>query len=107
MCGRGDDVSVFQRIVQQSGGYEPGGVSHINHKNGAYFIGYFAHAGIVPFARVSRGSADNQFRTFAQGYLFHHVIIDVSGIFFHTVLQRVEHQSGEIYGASVRKVASM
>ena len=34
---------------------------HVNHQQSAYFIGDFAHAGIVPLAAVGRTATDDEF----------------------------------------------
>ena len=107
VSGRGDDVGILERILEQTGGDEAGGVSHIDHEDGADFVGNLTHAGVVPFARVGRCTADNQFRTLAQSHLFHHIVVDITGIFFHAVFERVEHQAREVHGASVRQVTAV
>ena len=42
-----------------------------------------------------------------QGDTFHLIVINVAGIFVHVVSQRIEHHAGEVYGASVGKVAAV
>ena len=105
--GRGDDVGIFERVVEQTGGDEAGGVSHVDHQEGSDFVGNLTHAGIVPFAGVGRGTADDEFGTLAQSHLFHHVVVDVARIFAHAVFERVEHQAREVDGAPVREVTAV
>ena len=105
--GRGDDVGILQRIVEQTGGDKAGGMSHVDHEDGTDFIGQTAHAGIVPFAAVGAGTTDDELRTLAACYLLHLFVVDEAGIFLNVVLKRLEHKAGEVDGASMGKVTAM
>ena len=59
MGGRSNDMSVFNRIIQQSGSNQTCRMSHIDHQDSSYFICDFAHTFVVPFARIGRGAADD------------------------------------------------
>ena len=52
MGGGGDDMGIFDRILQQSGGDKSGGVSHVDPKEGADLVSYGAHSLIVPLAGI-------------------------------------------------------
>ena len=105
--GRGDDVGILQRIVEQTGGDKAGGMSHVDHEDGTDFIGQTAHAGIVPFAAVGAGTTDDELRTLAACYPLHLFVVDEAGIFLNVVLKRLEHKAGEVDGASMGKVTAM
>ena len=47
---RGDDVGIFERVVEQTGGDKTCGMGHVDHKYCSDLVGDLAHAGIVPFA---------------------------------------------------------
>ena len=93
VSGRSDDVSIFHRVFEQTGSDETCRVSHINHKYGAHLIGDFAHAGIIPFARVGTCTTNNQFWLGAKGFAFHLVVVDKTGIFFYVIFHLIENQT--------------
>ena len=105
-CG-GDDMRVFQRIVEQSGGNQTGGVSHVDHEDGAYLIGNLTHAGIIPFTRIGARAAHNQLGMCAVGYFGHLVVINEAGVLLHIVTYGIEHKAREINRASVAQVTAV
>jgi len=50
-------------------------VSHIDHEESAYFIGNFAHAGVIPLAAVSATTTDNQFWFVLKSQFLHLVVV--------------------------------
>ena len=107
MGGGGYDVGVGQRVLQQTGGDETGGMGHVYHEDGADSVCHGTHAGVVPVAGICACSADNQFGAFAQACFFEGIIVDTSGFCIHVVFQGVEHQSGEVHGAAVAQMAAV
>ena len=81
-------MGVAQGVVEQSGSDEPRGVGHVYHEQGAHFVGYGTHALVIPLAGVGRAASDDEFRTFAQGYFFHLVVVDASGLARNVVFAR-------------------
>ena len=104
---RGDDVGIFERVVEQTCGDEAGGVGHVDHEDGADAVGDFTHAGIVPFAAVGAGAADDEFRALAQGYFLHLVVVDEAVLFAHVILEGVEDETREVDRAAVREVTAV
>ena len=100
-------MGIFQRVVEQTGSDESGRVSHVNHEQGAYFVGNATHASVVPFARICAGATHNQFWMYAASCFFHLVVVNKPGVFFHVVFHLVEHQSREVYWAAVRQVTAV
>ena len=100
-------MGIAQRVVELAGGDESGRVSHIYHKDGAYFVGKTAHAGVVPFAGVGRSSTDEKSRAFAAGNLFHLVIVYIAVVLAYAVVESLEHDTREIDGRAVREVPAL
>jgi len=78
-------MRIFQRIVKESGGNQPCGVSHVNHEHRSHPVCYGTHPGIIPFPGICRSSAHDQSGLFAKCNLLHHVIVDPTGLFPDTV----------------------
>ena len=100
-------MGVLERVFQQAGGDEAGRMGHVDHEDGANFVGYTAHAGIVPFARVGAGTSYNQFRVFFEGYALHLVVVHAAGFLIHIIAYGVEYQTREIHGAAVAQMAAV
>ena len=52
VCGAGDDVSVFNRIVEQTSGNESGWMCHVYHEYGSHTVCYLSHALVIPLTAV-------------------------------------------------------
>ena len=107
MGRRGDDVGVLKRVVEQSGSDESGGVCHVDHEQGADLVGDLTHALVVPVAGVGRGTADDQFRTLAEGHFFHLVVVHAARLLLHVVLQGVVEDARAVDGRTVREVSAV
>ena len=83
--GGGDDVGVFDGVVEQAGGDEAGGVCHVDHQDGADFVGQAAHAGIVPLAAVGAGAAHDELGALAACHFLHVVVVHKSGFGIHVI----------------------
>src|ERR1700691_2641404 len=55
---------------------ETGDVRHVENVDRANFVGDLAHAGKVPQARISAGSAHDDLWLFLEGNRFHLVVVD-------------------------------
>ena len=89
MSCRGHDVGILHRVVQQSGSYQSGRVGHVDHEQCTHFVGYLAHALVVPFAAVCRASADDELRFVLDGQLFHLVVVNAAGLAVEVVAYRI------------------
>ena len=100
-------MSILQRVVQQSGSNKSGWMCHVDHEDGTYLVGNFAHPFVVPFARISRSASDNHFRVFTKSHFLHLVVVHPSGFFVQIVLARSVDDARRIDSRSVRQVASV
>ena len=107
MGGAGDDVGIFERVVEQSGCDESGRMGHVDHQDGAHLVGDVAHAGIVPFAAIGRAAADDHLRPFAQGGLLHLVVIDASCLLIQVIFACVIENAAGVDGRTVREVPAV
>ena len=80
MGGGSDDMCIFYRIFEESGGNKSCRVSHVYHKEGANLVGNLTHALVVPFATVGRATADNELRLMFECETFHLVVVHTSGL---------------------------
>jgi len=78
VSGRGYDVSVLHRVVEQAGCDKACRVSHINHKQCANLVGNLTHALVVPLTAVGRATADDELRLVLFCQAFHFVIVNAS-----------------------------
>ena len=100
-------MRVFDGVLQQSCSNQTCGVRHVHHEDGAYLVCDFANAGIVPFAAVGRSACDDQFGTLGASFALQFVVIYQTVRLFYTVVQGVEHQSGEVNRRPMRKVSTV
>jgi len=89
---------MIKRTVQQAFGDEAGRMRHIAHDKSAYFIGNLTDTGIIPVAAVGGGAANDHLGLFRPRYFLHHVIINPSVLFFHTIEYGTIQLAGEIHG---------
>ena len=104
---RGDDMGVFHGVVQQPGGDQSGRVGHVHHQQGPHLVGDLAHALVVPFARIGRGAADDQFGFALQGFTLHSVVVDRAGLLVELVAYRPEVFARHVDRRTVREVSSV
>ena len=101
------DVCVFQRVFKQSGCDETCRVGHIDHEDGADFIGNLAEAGIVPFAAVCARAGDDELRLFGAGLLFHLFVVYTACFLVNSVADGLEHEAGKVHRTSVAEVSAV
>ena len=100
-------MRIFQRVVEQTGSDESGGVSHVDHKDGTTSVGNFAHTSVVPFAGVSACAAHDELGLHFHSGTFHVVVVNKAGFSVDVVFNGIEYQTGEVYRATMREVAAM
>ena len=100
-------MGVLHRVLKQTGGDKAGGMRHIDHEDSTDLVGKTTHAGVIPFTGVGAGTADNEAGTLAACEFLHLLVVDTTCCRIHIVAQGVEHQAGEVHGASVREVAAV
>ena len=104
---RGDDVAIFQGIVQVSLGDEAAGMADVAHEDGADLVGDLAHAGPIPVTAVGAAAADDQFRVMLEGLLLHVLVVNHAGLFLHLVANHLVVDAAEVHRAAVREVATV
>ena len=107
MGGRSYDVRILDRVLEQTCGDEAGGVSHINHKDGANLVCDGTHTLPIPFAGVCRSASDEELGLALESDLLHLVVIDHSGLFVEMVCHRVVVDTGHIHGRAVGEVTAV
>ena len=85
MSGRGYDVSVLHRVVEQAGCDKACRVSHINHKQCANLVGNLAHTLVVPLAAVSRTTTNNKLRLMLNSKSLHMVVVHATCLLVEVV----------------------
>ena len=101
------DMGIFDRVAEQSCGYESGSMGHVHHEDGPDLVGNLAHSCIVPFAGICGSSSYYEFRPRLHGRLFHSVIVYESGLLIETVCHCVVQYSRHVDRGAVSQVASM
>ena len=82
-------------------------MGHVDHQQSSHFVGYLAHALVVPLAAVGRATADNQLGFVLQGQPFHLVIVHVSGLAVQRIADvPIEYARG-VDLAAVREMAAL
>ncbi len=72
------------------------------------FVGYAAHAGIVPFARVGTCAADYEAGTLAAASLPQRsIVVYKACLGVDVVLGEPGNEAGEVYGAAVAEVSAV
>ena len=108
LVGRGgDDMGVFHRVLQQAGGDKAGGMGHVHHQDGTHPVGDRAHPGIVPFAGIGGGPADDQFRPGFDGHALHLVVIDEAGLLVEAIGDGLVEDAGGVDGRTVGQVTAV
>ena len=107
MRRRGDDVRIFDRVVEQSGGDQTGRMRHVDHQQSPDLVGDFTHPLVIPFAAVSRCPADNHFGFVLQSEPFHGIVVDRPGLFGEFVTDGFVEKARGVDGRTVRKVAAV
>ena len=93
-------MGILHGVIQETCGYQAGGVSHVYHQQRAYLVGNLAHAGIVPLTAVGGTSTDNQFGLVLQGQLLHFVVVHAASFLVQVVTHWVvEYARGVDRGA--------
>ncbi len=105
--GGGNDVAVGQRIVEQAGGDEAGGVGDVGQQEGADFVGDLAEAGVVPVAAVGRSATDDHLWLYFAGFLGYLVHVNAAGGFFYAVEVSIEMFAAEVGRVAVAQVAAV
>ena len=106
MGGGGDDVSVFDRVLQEAGGDEAGGMGHVDPEDGAYLVGNLPHPLVVPLAGVGGGAADDELGPALEGFALHLVIVHAAGFRVQAIGDRLVQDTGGVHGRAVGKVAA-
>ena len=107
MGGGCNDVGVFDRVLEQSGRDEAGGVGHIDPEKGSHLVGDGAHPFIVPFTGICRSASDDEFRPALAGSGLHLVVVDHPGLLVETVSHSMIENSGGVDRRAVGEVASL
>ena len=107
MGGRSHDVSILNRILEQTGSDQTGRVSHVDQQDGAYFVRDLAHTLVVPLTRISRSTADDQLGFVLQSLALHIVVIHALGLRIELVTDGFEIGTRHIHRRTVRKVAAV
>ena len=100
-------MRVFHGVVQQSCGDQAGRVGHVHEQQRADFVRDFAHAFVVPFARIGRSAADDQFWLAFQRLALHGVVVDHARRLVELVAHGVEVFARHVDRRTVRKVAAV
>lgn len=90
MRGRGHDIGVVERRVDDSARHEAGDVRHVNHHVRADLVADGTEALVVPLTRVGGAAGDDEFRLEEHGVLFELVVVDVAGLLVEAVRKRLE-----------------
>ena len=104
---RSDDMRVFHGVVQQSCSDQAGRVGHVHEQQRADFVRDFAHAFVVPFARIGRSAADDQFRLAFQRLAFHGVVVDHARRLVELVAHGVEVFARHVDRRTVRQMTAV
>ena len=89
MGRRSHDVSIFYRVLQQTGSNQTSGVSHVDHQQGTHLVGNLTHTLVVPFTAVGTATTDNQLGLVLQGQLLHLVVIHTACLLVQVVADGV------------------
>ena len=106
MGGGGDDVRVFDRVLQETGGDEAGGMGHVDPEDGAHLVGDLPHPLVVPLAGVGGGAADDHLGLALEGLALHLVIVHAAGFRVQAVGDRLVQDAGGVHGRTVGEVAA-
>ncbi len=82
-------------------------MSHVHKEDGTDFIGKTTHAGIIPFARISTRTTDNQTGTLATGHFLHLLVVYEAGLGIDIILESLEHETREVDGTAVAQVTAV
>ena len=104
---RCNDVAILDGIVQLSFCYKTGRVRDVAHKDCSYLICQGSHSFPIEVSRISTCTADYQLRLMFSCNLFHHIVIDGSGFFFHCVCNLFEVSARDVYRRAVGEVSSV
>ena len=105
--GRGDDVTVLDRVRMQAGGDEPGEVRHVAHQESVDLVRDPAELGGVDRARVRRPAADDQTRPMLLREREHLVVVDHVGLARDAVVRDRVEAAGEVDLEPVCEVAAV
>ena len=100
-------MSPLHGVLQQSGGNQSGGVSHVNHQQGTHLVGNLAHALVVPLAAVGRAAADNQLRLVLHGQLLHLVVVHAARLLVQVVAYGLIEDATGVHQRAVREVTAV
>ena len=86
MGGGGDDIGVGHRARIDTRCNQAGVVGHVDHENGANFLGHLGKTGPVGLERVGRGTGNQQLGPVFTGQGLHAVVVD-----FFTIVEAIGH----------------
>ena len=104
--GGGRDVGVRQGRGEDAGGDQAGEVRHVDHEEGAHFVGDSADAGEVDGAGIGGAAGDDELGALAAGELLELLVVEGAVIGADAVLYGVEPFAGEVRGGAVREVSA-
>ena len=104
--GGSDDVRVLDRVFQETGGDEAGGMGHVDPEDGAHLVGDLAHAFVVPLAGVGGGAADDELGLALEGLALHLVIVHAAGFRIQAIGHRLVQDAGGVHGRAVGEVSA-
>ena len=96
--GGSDNMSVFDGVLQETGGNEAGGVGHVNPEDGAHFVGDGSHALVVPLAGVGRCTADDELGLALEGFALHLIVVYAAGLGIEAVGDGVVEDTAGVHG---------
>ncbi len=107
MGGGSNDMGVRNRVGEDTGSDQTGRVSHIDQEQSPNFVGDGTHTGVIPFARVSRSTPDEELRTVFESEALHLVVINSTGGFGNFITHSLIVHTGKIDRRTVRKVPAV
>ena len=90
-------MSIFHRVLQQTGGDQAGGVCHVDHEDGAHFVGDGTHPFPIPFTGVGGSAADDELRLVLARLALHVIIVHAAGLGIQTVGHRMIEDAAGIH----------
>ena len=84
-----NDVSVLNRVVEQTCSDKTCWVSHINHEKSTYLISNLTHTSVIPLTAVSRTTTDDELWLVLLSELLHLVIVNTTSLLVEVVTYRL------------------